>query len=246
MLRDSFERTGNRLFKFRGQIPVVLFILAIFFIWATNYRTYSGQTTFILQLVAVLIAILGFLIRFYTIATTPKGTSGRNTKKQVAESLNVSGIYSIVRHPLYLGNYLIWLGIVWFTLNFYFVLIFSLLFWVYYERIMFAEEMFLYRKFGLSYEKWAQKVPSFFPSFKKFKRSNVPFSYKSILRREYSGILATVIGFVYVDLLIKAFNNELTEFPSLDALVLGITILYVFIVRTLKKKTNLLKEEDRS
>ena len=34
-----------------------------------------------------------------------KNTSGRNTHDQVADSLNTSGIYSIVRHPLYVGNF---------------------------------------------------------------------------------------------------------------------------------------------
>ncbi|MGB8874133.1 MAG: hypothetical protein WCC75_12145, partial [Desulfobaccales bacterium] len=41
----------------------------------------------------------------------PRGTSGRNTQGQVAETLNTTGIYSLVRNPLYLGNFLIWLGL---------------------------------------------------------------------------------------------------------------------------------------
>ena len=97
---------------------------------------------------AISFSVLGFLVRFYTIGTTPKGTSGRNTKEQVADVLNSSGMYSMVRHPLYLGNYLIWLGISLASFNIYFAVIMSLLFWLYYERIMFAEERFLERKFG--------------------------------------------------------------------------------------------------
>ena len=41
----------------------------------------------------------------------PRGTSGRNTLGQVAEVLNTSGMYSVVRNPLYLGNFVIWLGL---------------------------------------------------------------------------------------------------------------------------------------
>ena len=55
---------------------------------------------------------MGFLFRAWAIGTTPAGTSGRNTKEQVAEVLNSTGIYSIVRHPLYVGNYFMWIGIV--------------------------------------------------------------------------------------------------------------------------------------
>ena len=36
-------------------------------------------------------------------------TSGKNTAKQIAESLNTSGIYSVLRNPLYLANFLNWL-----------------------------------------------------------------------------------------------------------------------------------------
>lgn len=96
-------------------------------------------------------SFVGFLIRFYTIGTTPHGTSGRNTKQQVAEVLNSTGIYATLRHPLYLGNYLIWIGIVTYVFNPLFILIISLIFWLYYDRIMFAEERFLEKKFGDEY-----------------------------------------------------------------------------------------------
>lgn len=78
-----------------------------------------------------MLSLVGFLIRAYVIGTTPRGTSGRNTKGQVAEELNQAGMYSMVRHPLYLGNYLMWIGIVVFAGNICFILIASLLFWIY-------------------------------------------------------------------------------------------------------------------
>ena len=135
-LINELEKQGNLLFKYRGQFPVVLFILAIPFLYFTNSTQplLAENYTFI----AIALSVVGFLIRAYTIGTTPRGTSGRNTKEQVAEVLNSTGIYSMVRHPLYLGNYFMWIGIVVFTFNWYFVFVVSLLYWVYYERIMFA------------------------------------------------------------------------------------------------------------
>ena len=62
-------------------------------------------------------------MRFYTVGTTPKETSGRNTNQQVAAVLNSTGMYSMLRHPLYLGNYLIWVGLSIATFNLYFVMI---------------------------------------------------------------------------------------------------------------------------
>ncbi|MEO5570538.1 MAG: isoprenylcysteine carboxylmethyltransferase family protein, partial [Bacteroidia bacterium] len=145
-LVSSFEKSGNYLFKYRGQIPVVLFLLAIPAI-ALN-PVYNRHFTNAIDYIAALVSAIGFFIRAYTVGTTIEGTSGRNTQNQVAEQLNSKGIYSIVRHPLYLGNYLIWIGIVLFTLNIWFVIIVSLLYWIYYERIMIAEEAFLEKKFG--------------------------------------------------------------------------------------------------
>jgi len=174
-LIHSFEKSGNILFKYRGQIPLILFIIALPVIYFTNYTIISDSLNSILTIVAISLSILGFLIRATSIGTTPKGTSGRNTKNQVAESLNETGIYSTVRHPLYLGNYFMWIGIVLFTYNIYFIVIVSLAFWLYYERIMFAEERFLEKKFGQKYLKWSLTVPAFIPSFKNYKKKKLLF-----------------------------------------------------------------------
>ena len=60
---------------------------------------------------AVMISFLGLIVRCVTVGYVPRGTSGRNTRSQVAETLNTTGIYSITRNPLYLGNFLIMVGV---------------------------------------------------------------------------------------------------------------------------------------
>ena len=152
----ELEKQGNFFFKYRGQFPIVLFILAIPFIYFTDSICLQLEKYF--SFTAIVLSSIGFVIRAYTIGTTPRGTSGRNTKEQVAEILNSTGIYSVVRHPLYLGNYFMWIGIVFFTFNWYFVIIVSLLYYLYYERIMFAEERFLERKFNQQYLDWIQSL----------------------------------------------------------------------------------------
>ena len=121
-LIQSMEKQGNFLFKYRGQFPVVLFVLALPFMYSTDYNNISEETQTYMIFTAIIFSIIGFLVRFYTIGTTPKGTSGRNTDKQVATVLNSTGMYSIVRHPLYLGNYFIWLGVATSTLDIYFTI----------------------------------------------------------------------------------------------------------------------------
>jgi protein-S-isoprenylcysteine O-methyltransferase Ste14 len=246
-LLHSFESSGNFLFRNRGHIPVFLFILAIPIIYITNISYLTPTWEFIIQMLAVSISFAGFLIRAITIGTTPAGTSGRNTKEgQVANELNTTGIYSVIRHPLYLGNFLMWIGIVFFTYNLYFVIIVSLGYWLYYERIMFAEERFLEKKFGESYLDWSLQAPAFIPSFGNYKKSDIPFSIKSVLRREYSGVLATVFGFVFIDNLRQYFTFDTFSFSRASNIALIISLLIVLILRTLKHHTSLLNESGRS
>ncbi len=243
---NSFEKEGNTLFKHRGEIPVVLFLLAIPVVYLTHSRM-RVETRQIIMWLAIGLSILGFVIRAISIATTPKGTSGRNTKEgQVAESLNTTGIYSTVRHPLYLGNYFMWIGIVMFTFNWWFVITVTLAFWLYYERIMFAEERFLERKFGDAYMNWANATPAFIPCLRKYKKNVVPFSFVSVLRREYSGILATVMGFVFIDDLRRYFKTGGFELETTGHYVLLAAVVLALILRSLKHYTKLLSEEGRS
>ena len=245
-LVQSLEKQGNFLFKYRGQFPVLLFILAIPFIYVTEYTALSSGASNAYMYFAIFFSFLGFLIRFYTIGTTPKGTSGRNTKKQVADELNSSGMYSILRHPLYLGNFLIWLGISVSTINLYFIVIMSLLFWLYYERIMFAEERFLERKFGDEYLNWSNKAPAFIPAIFNFKKSTTSFSIITVLRREYSSLLACVIGFTYIDIFKNYVIDGNWRINALTLYILLGILLIVLILRSLKHYTSLLNEGDRS
>jgi hypothetical protein len=139
-----------------------------------------------------------------------------------------------------------WIGIVVYVLNPWYFIVVSLLFWIYYERIMFAEERFLERKFGDSYVNWSLKVPPFLPSFKAYEKTEIPFSLKTILRREYSGISATIIGFLFVEVLRDFATEENFTFKLSYAIVLGSALFISFFFRTLKHHTKVLHELDRS
>jgi hypothetical protein len=125
-----------------------------------------------------------------------KTLRGRNTKQgQVADVLNTTGLYSIVRNPLYLGNYLMWAAIAMLTGNIWFVLLFSLVFWIYYERIIYAEESFLRQTFGKTYLEWASKTPAFLPKHFNYKQPNIDFSWKKVLKKEKNGLFALFLLF---------------------------------------------------
>jgi len=242
-LTEEFEQSGNWLFKRRGYLPVILLIAGIVVLMFNELN--PGRNFLITDVVCLFISFLGLAIRAFTIGYTPRNTSGRNIKGQIAEVVNTTGIYSIVRHPLYLGNFIIWFGLSLFTESPFFIVVFILAFWLYYERIMFAEEQFLKRKFGKEYEEWAIKTPSFFPAFSKWTPGNLPFSWKNIFKREYNGFGNIIFAFTILAI-VRNYSITGNWYPELRWIIIFFTGLIIwFIVRTIEKNTNLFNVEGR-
>ena len=243
-LLHSFETSGNFLFKYRGQIPVFIFLVGLPFIYFADYKYFIANPWIepFLAVGGVFVSLSGIFIRSYTIGTTPKGTSGRNTQKQIAESLNTKGIYSIVRHPLYVGNYLMWAGLLVFAGNIAYFLVASFMYWIYYERIMYAEERFLEKKFGQSFVDWSMKVSAFIPAFSKFEKGVMRFSFKAVLRREYSGFFAMALCFMVVDLLRYYLIHHAIDWMRISVFVAVFFLLIMLLLRTLKHHTQLLND----
>ena len=207
-LLEEFEKQGNFLFRHRGFIPVFMLIAGfIFYLQHVDINNYN----FYYELVCLCVSLFGFFIRIYTVGYSSKNTSGRNTEKQVADSLNTDGFYSIVRHPLYLANFFMWLGIAMYTLDGCFICIFSLFFWIYYERVMFAEEQYLRRKFDTEYLEWALRTPAFIPNFKQWKKPANSFAFNKVLKKEKTGLLALFATIFLFELLPNLLTGKLTH-----------------------------------
>lgn len=73
-------------------------------------------------------------------------------------------------------------------------------FWLYYERIVAAEEAFLETKFGEEYVVWVEKTPAYFPRFRSRRAPALPFSLKNVLKREYTGFFVIVASFTLLDI----------------------------------------------
>ena len=152
-LKTELEQQGNWLFRWRSYLPLTMLLLVAVAMREFAWPLGSYRLHVVWQLVCIGISFAGLVIRCAIIGYVPQGTSGRTTRRQIAESLNTTGIYSVVRHPLYLGNYIIGLGIMLVLLVWWLPVIYTLAFWLYYERIMFAEERFLLAKFGDAFDR---------------------------------------------------------------------------------------------
>ena len=249
-LQEEMEVQGNFLFRYRGVLPLIILVfgLAVFI-----YNKYSGTPLMEMgweenhYFICFAVCIFGLFIRMYTVGHTPANTSGRNTSEgQVADEVNTTGIYSAVRHPLYVGNFFMWLGIGMLTQDLWFCMAFTFLYWVYYERIMFAEEQFLRKKFGAVYTDWAATAPAFIPSFKNWKSPKLPFSLKKVLYKEKAGILwvfVTFYAFVLIGNYIETGEFALIQGFWLNALI-GAVVYYI-IVKVTNVATGFFNEEGR-
>lgn len=241
-LSDEFEKAGNWLFRWRSYVPLI--IIAMFLIALREFSD-PNHSLRVEEAICFFVSFLGLGVRIFTVGHTPKGTSGRNTKKQVAETLNTDGIYSVVRNPLYLGNFLMGLGIALYVSWWWPTLIYTLIFWLYYERIIFAEEAFLKKKFGQQYLDWAEKTPVFIPEFTHYQQANLPFSLKNALKREYNGFFAVVSVMFSLEIIGDIYHQGQFDGDSAWIPLVLISFVAWVTLRFLKKHTNILDVEGR-
>jgi len=180
---------GKFLFKYRSFLPVPYFLFLLI-VMDFNWLNFSTGS---------FIVLFGLLIRFFSQGFTGDWMRANEVR---ADYILDEGLYSIIRHPLYTGNFFIGSG---FTLlsGFYPVFLlpfYSFVFFVYYYLIVREEEDCLDKKFGEKFLRYRKKTPAIFPDFKKWKKGR--FSSEHALKLEISTYLT--VACIYASLLTKS------------------------------------------
>ena len=245
LLREKLEHSGQWLFRWRSYVPLVPIALLPLAFREYAYPMGSPSLDVVWEIGCFVVSLIGLGIRVHAVGHAPKGTSGRNRRDQVADELNTTGLYSIVRNPLYLGNFLMYIGPALVPRCWWLVALVGLFMIVYYERIIFAEEQFLERKFGEAYVEWARKTPAIFPAWMQWRKSPLPFSWKTALKREYLGFCGLVLTFTLVEMGEHLALGRSLEL-STEVLAFALSGLVVFVVvRWMRKRTRVLDEVGR-
>lgn len=240
-LQSEMQSQGNFLFRNRSYLPLIFLAAGLSVYLYGEHNEIEGPENLLeesFEFICLGICLLGLFIRIYIVGHTPPKTSGRNTKVgQVAEELNTTGLYSLVRHPLYVGNFFMWLGVAMLTENLWFTIAFVLLYTVYYERIMYAEEQFLIAKFGNQYTDWSKTTPAFIPNFKNFRKPKYSFNLKKVIKKEKNGLVAIFALFWLFEWSSDALEHGIAYFELNGWFYAAIftTILY-FILKVMKKR----------
>jgi protein-S-isoprenylcysteine O-methyltransferase Ste14 len=246
-LQEELDKQGLFLFKYKDVLPLIILSIGIFvFIQTKIDSTIYAETFFlgIFDFICLFVCLIGLGIRIYTIGYTPKNISGIKIENQSPIELNSSGIYSLVRHPLYIGNFFISLGIAMLTLNFWFVISFIFLYWIYCERIMYAKEKSLTKNLGEIYLIWSHKTPAIIPSLKTWVKPKIPFNWKKVLKNEKIRLPVIFVLFYFFALIDNYIENQnlLILHWTFFALIFSL-IFYVSII-LISKKTKLLSEAE--
>ena len=113
----------------------------------------------------VLIALPFFVFSSYLALFGLKTIFGEQREELVVIK---SGVFSIVRHPIYLASILVYLGFIIISLS-----IIAFCIWIiiilFYYNISRYEEGILVDKLGIQYEDYMRQVPMFIPRFRKRK-----------------------------------------------------------------------------
>jgi len=230
-LIDSFEKNGAFLFRYRGQLPLLFFIVVVPVTYFYNYDflKHSSLLKSLAFILCIAFILLGHILRILIVGFRSEHTSGRNRHEQVAHRLNVSGWYSVVRHPLYFANFLIWMGLSFYLVNPLLSAFLCVCYWLYYERIMLLEEKFLANNFEGEFTSWATNVPAFVPNIFLYKKSGNRFSIKTVCSNEYPSIVSSLTTLLVLILLRRLSMSEhftwsLTDvYFALSILVFGLT-----------------------
>ncbi|OGW60757.1 MAG: hypothetical protein A2Y48_06995 [Nitrospirae bacterium RIFCSPLOW2_12_42_9] len=242
---DKLRKDGDFLFRWRSYFPIIIIPVIVASYIDFSYPDNSYFLNLLWELGCFTVSLIGIVIRIIVSGTVPEGTSGRNTKAQKASTLNTSGLYSVVRNPLYLGNYFIALGISLLPREWYLPVIISLAFFLYYERIIAREEEFLEEKFGERFKAWAAMTSVIIPHIRGYRRSQLLFNLKTALRKEFHGIFGVIATFFLMDLIGVYSVQKMLVFNQFWIYFFLAGLLFYIIMMILKKRTKILRVEGR-
>jgi protein-S-isoprenylcysteine O-methyltransferase Ste14 len=221
-------RIGKFLFRFRSFTPLPLILLTFIF-----FKPISGSLLW--TVTGIIVAFAGEGIRMISVGYAGSGTSGRETFLK-AESLNTTGLYSLVRNPLYWGNGLIFAGLLTVYAQPAALLLFVIFLFLQYHFIVLAEETFLHERYGQAYTDYCGRVNRWLPRFGDYAHPGHRFDRRKVFFKEndscFNLLLAVLLIMAWKD---EVFFGRMRHPAALAGAAILLMIFYIW-VKILKKR----------
>ena len=181
---------GNFFFKYRSYTPIPLAAIIL----------YNAQLANAYVVLGLLCIILGESIRFWAVSYA--GGITRTTTVGAA-TLCTAGPFAHTRNPLYIGNMLMYNGIVLIA-GANNILAMLMLMWLFfiiqYFLIINLEEQTLTRIFGTTYTNYTKNVPRLLPRLFRWKSDDVrqPMTFLNTLRTEKRTLQNIIIFLIII------------------------------------------------
>ena len=228
---------GNFLFRYRnGLFPLVYALLLL----RSPRLLPDDRAALILGL---LVAIAGQALRAITIGLEYIVRGGRN-RQVYAEGLVQGGVFAHCRNPLYVGNYLIVVGVGLASNSLLFVAVAIPFFAFSYWAIIAAEENYLRKKFGPEFDAYCARVNRVVPDFSGFSRTiaSMRFNWRRLIVAEYGSTYLWTAAITLVTLK-NAWRNGHSEDATIWALcIIFIVVTVGYTVARVLKKSGRLEE----
>jgi protein-S-isoprenylcysteine O-methyltransferase Ste14 len=229
-MKNIFVSLGKFFFKYRDGLFPVIYIILLLFIRPGLFLADAHLDKYVCA-AGILILLLGQIFRIVVIGFAYIKRGGRGGKV-FAESLVKTGFFAHVRNPMYVGNYLIIVGLVMlYGAPEAYLLILPFFLLVYYS-IVINEEEYLREKFGQEYDDYATKVNRFIPDFRGIKKSleTYQFNWLKVLRKEYGSIFFITCAWlsilIWKDITLYGYDQKHTEINILLMLFIPIILFY--------------------
>lgn len=187
------SKIGNFFFKIRSFTPIPFIFALLYFAEPVWYTTAIG----------VLFITVGEFLRIWAVGYA--GASTRARTLGAARDLVTTGPYSYVRNPLYLGNFLLSLGVCFVANVYWLVAVLVVGYFFQYLPIITVEESYLLESCGPVYQAYRERVPRFIPKFLPYSQPSLhDFSWTRAIKSEKRTLTAIVcvIGLVFARRLI--------------------------------------------
>lgn len=186
-------RIGNFLFRYRNGLFPLLY--ALLFVSSSpilpDFR--------IAALLGLILAAVGQALRAATIGLEYIVRGGRE-HKVYADNLVTGGVFAHCRNPLYVGNFLIIVGLAVASNSQVSFVVLIPLFAFAYAAIIAAEENYLEKKFGDAFKEYCSRVNRLLPNFRNFRNTiaGMTYNWRRLITAEYGSTFIWIVGMIGV------------------------------------------------